>query len=149
MCVSLCHRRKLLFFNHEDCRPVQCAFTEPAGNCGDCRHRQGNVCGLTRATLPASGGCCHFNVNPITDDTLTATTNTIALLGLRTGERIETALDAYDVYYEVSDDTGEVLVPIDDLAIPDIYGQGTEPEEKFEPDNFADRIDWADFGLDW
>ena len=148
MCVSLCHKRQMLYFNHEDCLPVQCPFTVPMGRCTDCRHRRGDLCGLTRAALPAASGCCHFNVALYAGDTLPATPETIALLGQRPGESIETTLDAYDVYYEVSG-TGVVSVPIDDLAIPDIYGQGTEPEEEFEPDNFVGRIDWADFGLDW
>jgi len=147
MCVSLCHRRKLLYFNHEDCHPAQCAFTQPTGSCADCRHRQGALCGLTRAALPTDGGCCHFNVTLIADEVLLVTRTTLALLGVRERERIETALEAYDVYYEVTGDG--VSVPIVDLAIPDIYGRGTEPSfAEVEPGNFGG-FEWEDFEFDW
>jgi hypothetical protein len=38
---------------------------EPGGACQTCRHRAGDHCGLTRAPLPDSGGCCHWNVAPV------------------------------------------------------------------------------------
>jgi len=80
---------------------------------------------LTRAALPAAGGCCHRNVT-LSDDPQPVTAETITLLWPSDGTVITTLLDNLDVPYTV-DDTGQVWVNPDDLGLPEVYGQGTEP----------------------
>ena len=67
MCVALCSRRRCLFWTHEDCSADFCPVVrEQHGPCQSCRHRQDDeTCALTRAPLPESGGCCHWNVAPL------------------------------------------------------------------------------------
>lgn len=66
MCVSYCHLRNLLYWNHESCSRDLCpvAGTIP-GRCQNCRHQADGTCALTHAPLPGAGGCCHWNVTPV------------------------------------------------------------------------------------
>ncbi len=60
MCVTFCHRRKSLYWNHDPCL---CPFAaEDHQSCQTCLHRRGQICALTGATTPQSGGCCHWGV---------------------------------------------------------------------------------------
>ncbi|HMR67818.1 MAG TPA: hypothetical protein PKE64_27725 [Anaerolineae bacterium] len=55
----------MLFWNHDPCDSFFCPVAgDKPGLCQSCRHRAGADCGLTRAPLPESGGCCHWNVAP-------------------------------------------------------------------------------------
>lgn len=63
MCVTLCHRRKILYWNHDQCL---CPFAgEAHHSCRSCRHRQDGLCALTNGALPDSGGCCHWGIEPV------------------------------------------------------------------------------------
>ena len=64
MCISYCHKTKILFDNHADCETDVCPFANPIHNgpCQTCQNRQGQVCSLTNTPLPDGGGCCHWNV---------------------------------------------------------------------------------------
>jgi hypothetical protein len=64
MCLTLCHRRGIVYNNHtcDVCR--ECSHRlGGAGRCGDCRHYAGDdVCDLTKARVPRWRRCCHWNV---------------------------------------------------------------------------------------
>jgi hypothetical protein len=62
--VTYCHRRCLLYWNHQDCAEEICPVASEAhGSCQTCRHQRGDeTCALTNAPLPQAGGCCHWNV---------------------------------------------------------------------------------------
>jgi len=124
MCVTFCHRNLILFFNHEDCPPQLCPVgaTVP-GTCDDCYHRQGDLCGLTRAPLPDGGGCCHRNVTLVTDRQV-VTPVMCALLGRGANETVVDLLAGLDAPCHV-DDVGRAWVDPDALGLPDIYGRGT------------------------
>jgi len=126
VCITWCHRRLALFYNHEDCLPQFCAFVGgPHHPCQTCRHRQGNLCGLTRAPLPETGGCCHHNVEPISGRQ-PITLDMLVMLGVGANETVAEILDGFEVVYEV-DEAGRVWVDPDDLSTPSsVYGRGTD-----------------------
>lgn len=142
MCVSLCHRRKLLYFNHEDCLPIDCEYAGGEhGRCADCTHRQGQVCGLTHDVLPPRGGCCHCNV-PILSGDIAVTPEMVSLLDYRPGSRILDILAQNDVYY-IKQNIGPPIVNPDYLASPVTYGYGTEPSLVVQPEPVT--TGWEDF----
>jgi hypothetical protein len=136
MCVSWCARKGVLFWNHSDCQPADCQFaTETHGRCRDCRHKQDEICGLTRAPLPSvagSGGCCHWNVGPVSGLQI-VTRSMLAPLGISIEETEEFVLRRLDVPYRLGTQ-GEVVVDTSSLATPFIFGEGSEhlPEEELD-----------------
>ena len=125
MCVTLCHVKKQLYFNHIDCNPWYCEFAgNPRGRCADCRYRQGALCGLTRLPLPEAGGCCHWNVE-LTGGALKVTRSMIEMLEPGANEAITDVLDGYDVPYR-ENEGGDVRVESGELGLPDVYGLGTD-----------------------
>lgn len=64
MCLTFCHRRRVVYNNHtcdvcEDC----VHRLGGAGRCEQCMHYAGNdVCDLTKARVPRWRRCCHWNV---------------------------------------------------------------------------------------
>ena len=116
----------MLFFNHDDCLPQFCPLARgPHHPCQTCRHRQGNLCGLTRAPLPETGGCCHWNVDLVNDPQV-VTLDMVTILGVGANETVAEVLDGFEVVYEV-DEAGRVWVDPDDLSMPgSVYGRGTD-----------------------
>lgn len=137
MCVSFCHRKQILYFNHEDCRLSECEYAavDTHGLCARCRHRQGVVCGLTGASLPEKGGCCHGSVKR-TLGSVRVSEEMVALLRGRPNETVKDIVQAYDVPYDLDERTGAVFIELDEVVKPDIYGQGTEPVQD-------DQADWG------
>jgi hypothetical protein len=129
MCIAFCHKRRVLFFTHEDCPPLQCRWSNPAlwGRCGDCRHRRDGRCGLTNAPLPVpGGGCCHWNV-PLVDGKQVVGAEEVQLLpAFGVDQAAVEVLDSYGVWYELDSD-GRPLVDPDELVLPLMYGRGSEP----------------------
>lgn len=127
MCVTFCHRRRVLYFNHRDCAPRDCLYAgQVEGWCETCRWRQGELCGLTRQVLPATGGCCHWNVE-VTQESQVVTPDLLVLLDVQPGEDLAAALAWWDVPYR--EQAGQVLVDPEELALPETYGLGTEQED--------------------
>ncbi len=129
MCVTWCHRKKWLYWNHEHCSPFDCdVVRETHGNCETCRHHRETVCVLTNAPLPESGGCCHWNVTR--QEGLHAVSRD--MLGpLHVNDRnIGDALDRLDAPAQLID--GQWYVDPDDLGLPLVYGEGTEVEDESE-----------------
>ena len=124
MCVTFCHRCEILFFNHEDCPPQLCPVgANIPGTCTTCRHRQGGLCGLTRAPLPEAGGCCHQNVAIVSGEQ-PVTMAMCTLLGAGSNETVVEVLAGLDAPFTVAPD-GQVLVDPAALGLPDTYGLGT------------------------
>ena len=131
MCVTWCHKTARLYWNHDDCSIIFCPFAGASRDkCTDCCYNIEGRCDLTRAALPATGGCCHWNVTPA-QGPQPVTAETIIPLWPADGTAITTLLDTLDVPYTV-DDTGQVWVNPDDLGLPEVYGQGTEPPSEPE-----------------
>lgn len=136
MCVTYCHRRRVLFWNHVDCADDICSLVgREHGHCGECRNaRDGGtsasaegICGLTNAPIPDDGrGCCHFNVDWV-DGLQVVTPEMLAPLGFDIKkESIIEVLDELDAPYHVGDD-GTIRVEPEELELPQVYGVGTEP----------------------
>lgn len=142
MCVSFCHRRNHLYWNHEDCDGTWCEFAEGQhSSCQTCRHFRENKCALTNsAALPAAGGCCHHNVIPLSG-ARPVTPELISLLGIGSREKVAEALDSRNVCYRQGPD-GRIFVDPDDLPLPFVYGQGTEHD-------VADDFDWSGWFEQW
>lgn len=137
MCMTWCHRRQILYWNHEDCHPVDCPqVNEKHGRCDDCRHRLEEAervwCGLTRTALPAQGGCCHWNVE-IGQGPQEVTRETLVLFEPSPLEPEVFVLVRQEVSYQ-SDGSGRVYVDPDELGLPYTYGLGTDclPEEGWD-----------------
>ena len=126
MCVAFCHRQRALYWNHEDCSFEFCPFIveEPRG-CYSCQYRQpeGNICGLTRAPLPAVKGCCHWNVELVTGRQW-VTPEMLIPLGIVGPEPAVDILAGLEAPYEV-DAAGRVWVDPGHLGLPETYGVGT------------------------
>jgi hypothetical protein len=141
MCVSYCHRRNALYWNHEDCQPWDCSFARgPHGRCADCRHRCGDFCWLTNAPLPESGGCCHHDV-ALAHGLQVVTREMVEPLGVLAGETPAEVLERTETRYQRGDN-GQVLVSPDELALPMLaYGVGSESVEE-------EAFEWPDWPLD-
>jgi hypothetical protein len=128
MCVTFCIRRNVLYQNHFDCSPTECQVVgESHGHCLDCRHQQDKVCGLTQAPLPAAGGCCHWNVEPM-HGPLLVSREMLAPLHLTIDESEVSLLKDLGVPYHWSA-AGELLIDLADLSQPATYGLGSEPSD--------------------
>jgi hypothetical protein len=136
MCITWCHQRQILYWNHDNCHPVDCPMVNAKhGQCEDCRHRlevEGRVsCGLTRAELPEQGGCCHWNV-AVTQGPQKVTRDTLVLLAVSPSGP-ELVLNVEDVPHR-SGENEDVFVDPDELGLPYTYGLGTDHllEEEME-----------------
>jgi hypothetical protein len=140
MCVSFCHLRRVLFWNHEDCDPRDCpAAVRPHGSCATCRHGREGMCALTHAPQPADGGCCHHDVEVVGQ--LEISWHMLAPLRIRPEEMVEQFLQDYDVPYQHGPQS-QVLVAPDDLSLPRTYGIGTESLAEEE-------MDWSEWAGQW
>jgi len=138
MCVAYCHRRGVLYWTHVDCSFEICPFVaEEPNRCASCRHREpaGDLCGLTRAPLPAVGGCCHWNVEPLSGPQW-VTWEMLEPLGVGQ-ESTADLLDDLDAPYG-QDEFGQIWIDPDCLGLPEIYGLGTETLE-------PDALDWSEW----
>ncbi len=144
MCVTFCHRRRVLFWNHEDCLFESCPLVaEEHGRCHRCMHRQGELCGLTRAPLPSWGGCCHWNVG-LVEELQPVTPEMLEPLGVTAAEPAAAVLTGLDAPYRV-DEQGQVWVDPADLGLPTIcYGIGTETAG-----GTVEAMDWSEWELTW
>lgn len=125
MCVTFCHRCSVLYFNHDDCSPQLCPVGATiSGSCADCRHRQGDLCGLTRALLPAAGGCCHYSVTLVTEPQI-VTSAMCDLLGMGANETVADLLLGLDAPFETDAD-GQIWIDPNKLGLPETYGLGTD-----------------------
>ncbi len=135
MCVTYCHKRAKLFWNHDTCPISLCQFAGlNRDKCVDCCYNIEGQCGLTRAALPATGGCCHWNVTPA-QGAQPVTAETLTLLWPSDGTPITAVLDTLDTPYTV-DAAGQLWVDPAELGLPEVYSQGTElaPVEPELPD---------------
>lgn len=140
MCIAFCHRQAVLYWNHADCSFEFCpVVAETPRHCNSCRYRQDDICDLTRAPLPEQGGCCHWNVEPVT----TPQQVTLEMLTpLNAGpEPTEELLTSLDAPYEL-DTAGQIWVNPDRLGVPETYGLGTE-------DLVSEMLDWSDWEETW
>jgi hypothetical protein len=142
VCLTWCHRRGVLYWNHDDCRRHGCELGGgPHGSCRDCRHCQGEICGLTRCALPGDGtGCCHHDVEPASGPQA-VTAAVLAPLGAA-AEQLDAAgisrlLDELD-YAPHTVASGVVYVDPDQLGVPDAYGVGATEEDDWEPAGVGD-----------
>lgn len=143
MCVTYCHRRGVVYWNHDDCSYLVCPLVaESHGRCASCRHRQEDACALTHAPLPAEGGCCHWNVEPAQSQTM-VTLDMLAPLGVEANETVAEVLDSLSTPYHV-DAQGQPWIDPGRLGLPFSYGLGTESE----PETGAD-WDWSEWEAIW
>ena len=135
MCLSFCSVRGLLYWNHEDCHPLDCPLAPgPHGACQDCRHLQGATCGLTRAPLPSSGGCCHHNAE-LRQGLQAVTREMLGLLGIGPTEPEISVLHREEIpYYQ--DDQARLFIDLDAFILPFTFGLGTDhlADEPFWPE---------------
>lgn len=141
MCVTYCHRQRVLFWNHDTCSFEVCPVVgEEHGRCCSCRYARGQTCALTRVPLPTVGGCCHWNVNLVTGPQL-VTPEMLAPLGIVGPEPIEAILAGLDAPYQ-RDAAGQAWVDPDRLGLPEVYGVGTE---ELAPEV----MDWSTRDMTW
>jgi len=107
--VTYCHRRHLVYWNHEDCAEDICPVAgEAHGSCQSCRHRRGDEsCALTNAPLPQAGGCCHWNVTR-TEELVQVTPGMVAPLA---GFFEATKMVLADFPHRISDN--EWVIPVE------------------------------------
>ncbi len=141
MCVSFCHRKTVLFWNHESCDARDCPVAAgPHGDCATCRHSRGGMCDLTRAPQPADGGCCHHNV-AVVAGRVEVSWDMLAPLLIRPEELVEQFLRDYDVPF-YRGPQARVLVDPADLNLPRTYGIGTEAAGEED-------MDWSEWAEQW
>lgn len=140
MCVTLCSRRKILFWNHQDCTLDFCPIVrEQHGSCQTCRHQRDDMtCALTNTPLPEAGGCCHWNVTPVEDSVRVTPVMVAPLAGFF--DRASNVLA--DIPHQVSDDTWVIPAAyIETLAALGIDYQISEAGLVVHPDQLLLVID--------
>lgn len=142
MCVTFCHRRNVLFWNHENCSSSVCEFAKgPHGRCASCVHNQGQNCALTNAPLPDNAGCCHWNISLAVGRQI-VTLAMVEPLGLNNADSLEADLIRLDTPLHRL--TEGIAVDPDELGLPtNVYGQGTEPTERYQPTGPVDLSGFA------
>ncbi len=138
MCISFCYRQEWLYLNHQDCQADDCQWAEESYKlCHTCIHRRAERCYLTNSLHPGDG-CCHHNME-ISLRSWQPVTGTMMTLWRAVTEDIYVAvLIAEGVQAVKSGSEGGALpeVNLDMLALPYLYGQGTEPIT-------GDDLDWS------
>jgi hypothetical protein len=125
MCVTFCHRRGVLYWNHASCAVETCDLARgPHGRCETCRHCQADICRATNAPLP-DGGCCHWNV-ALVQGRVEITPAMLELLGSGSGETMDQVLERWEVPHHQLGPLVQVWIDPDELGIPAVYGMGTE-----------------------
>lgn len=128
MCLQWCHQQHLLIDNDFACD--HCVLSRPdalpgAWSCASCRHRHDRgglppLCQLTGQSLPAAARCCHWNV-PFDPSPVVVTADALAP-GLLAAQEPFTALADQLPVGAVWENALRVRVPLDGLALPDVYG---------------------------
>lgn len=130
MCLQWCHVRSWLIDNDLPCTGCDRSNVErlPASwTCASCTHLvardgQAGICGLTRESLPLVGRCCHWRVELTSSTALTLTAADLAPWLAAAGDVAE-VFDASPSAPPISfDGAGRVVVAIDDLSVPLVYG---------------------------
>ncbi len=125
MCLSLCHVRKMLYFNHEEDLCFTCAHNWPAtaDPCVDCLHYQseGAVCLLTSMKIPWRGWCCHFDAVPI-EGRLTVTQDVVEPALLRDHGSLADIFWSFGIEAVLAQDNVGQSVAVADLVVPWVYG---------------------------
>ncbi len=126
MCVTFCHRRCILYWNHVSCEVEACDLARgPHGRCETCRHCQAGICRATNAPLPDAGGCCHWNVT-LVQGRVEITLAMLELLGSGPEETMDQVLERWEVPHRQLGPLVQVWIDPDELGIPAVYGMGTE-----------------------
>lgn len=150
MCLQWCHTTKRLIDNDLPC--IGCThFPHRAApgeqSCATCAHRvvlDGQVpfCGLSKAPLPLTQHCCHWNAIIETRSILLLTDSDVApgvleMWGVASvGALFARSNSAPEV---ASDIDGRVSVALDELALPLVYGVPAAQWDMVLPD---DTNDW-------
>lgn len=143
MCVTFCHRRGVLYWNHDDCSFEFCpVVSEAHGHCLSCQYRQpaGDICALTRAPLPETGGCCHWNVE-LVSGLQPVTPQMLAPLNVTGPETVSDLLTSLAAPHEVAAGD-QVWIDPNRLGVPEIYGLGLE---ELPPEV----LDWSVWAETW
>jgi len=132
MCLQFCHVTRQLIDNDIPCHhcPDVIRFAHVGHRCEGCKHyhpREGKkaLCDLTKMPIPLGRTCCHWNVNIEQTGILRITEDMVApgLMAWRLASTVRELFDLSETApeYEV-DERGSVVVPLEDLALPDVYG---------------------------
>jgi len=126
VCLQWCHVTEQIVHNDYPCFfcPPEMRLAQIAETCAVCSHHQGERCQLTGQKLPRSQTCCHHNVIP-QRGLMAVTEKNVhpALLLLHQVKTVEQLFWAVETAPEPQVTTaGVVLVAIDDLAVPWVYG---------------------------
>src|SRR6266545_230051 len=130
MCLQWCHVRSWLIDNDLSC--TGCDRSEPellpaAWSCASCTHLiahdgQVRICGLTRETLPLAGRCCHWSAELTSSAALALSAAELAPWLAEAGDAAEVFAASPSAPPISFDPTGRVVVAIDDLSVPLVYG---------------------------
>lgn len=130
MCLQWCHVRRWLIDNDIPC--ADCDRSDPellpvAWSCASCTHLmprdgQADMCGLTRETLPLVARCCHWQAELTSSAALALSATDLApwlVEEVGVAEVFAASPSAPPISF---DSTGRVVVAIDDLSVPLVYG---------------------------
>ena len=130
MCLQWCHVRSWLIDNDLSC--TGCDRSEPellpaAWSCASCTHLiahdgQVRICGLTRETLPLAGRCCHWSAELTSSAALALSAAELAPWLAEAGDAAEVFAASPSAPPISFDAAGQVVVAIDDLSVPLVYG---------------------------
>ncbi len=130
MCLQWCHVRSWLIDNDLPC--MECDHGEAdrlpvAWTCVSCTHviardGQAGMCNLTRETLPLAGRCCHWCAELTPAVSLALSTDQLAPWLAEAGEVVEVFAASPSAPPIAFDAAGRVVVAIDDLSVPLVYG---------------------------
>ncbi len=141
MCLQLCQVRRVLMDNDLPCDhcPPAVRNLHEHKSCAECRHvrpRKGKaaLCALTQQTIPAADNCCHWNAEPVTGESVTVGPDDVAgglyeAWGARTFTHL---LKIAWVPFTVDEAANTATIPLEALAVPNVYGIAMSEDEHEE-----------------
>lgn len=148
MCLQWCHVHSWLIDNDlpcAGCERGEAARLPAAWSCASCTHliarnNQAAMCGLTREAPPLIGRCCHWQAEPSTLADLAIGDDAIApwLAGTAV-----TIFERSPSAPPVSVAAGQVLVALDSLSVPLVYGVPAADWDAALGWECAQEMDWA------
>lgn len=123
MCLQWCHVTQQLIDNDIPCSHCALRVVSETHTCATCTHARGTICSLTRSELPLVRRCCHWNA------TLQRGLRMVDIFDLAPGLLVRYGVDTVTELFAASDTApdvgigqGFVLVFLNELALPEVYG---------------------------
>jgi hypothetical protein len=128
MCLQWCHVTSQVLNNHFACEhcPASIRDAKVGRVCDTCQHRQGETCTLTKQALPQARSCCHHDAQisggKVSITLANVPASLLDAMQVTTLEDLFWAVESAPEPELVDDDPNHLMLDLQDLAVPFIYG---------------------------